>query len=57
MAGTVNRCLVYDCLICTINPIVALQAPLLVQFCKHKCDRICEKGSYTRIRFSNFDKA
>ena len=21
------------------------------------CDRICEKGSYTRIRFFNFDEA
>ena len=21
------------------------------------CDRICEKGSYTRIRFCNFDEA
>ena len=23
----------------------------------NKCNRICEKGSYTRIRFCNFDES
>ena len=27
------------------------------KFSKNICDRICEKGSYTRIRFSNFVEA